>query len=424
VLISATPADITECGEGTVQLLTRLADAILSASSSDSSSETREAHLARTEDLLRLARQKLHTYPFSSVPLCWRALFTDASILKACLQIAFLESSGSNDDTPIIRTLDTALIMAGSPGMGRREAIEQILSELDSSYPAVSASEIQFDVQKAETPEITCPIPRLKEPSLELFQRHISTSNKPIIMTGCLEHWPAMEDRPWSNPGYLLSLTNSGKRLVPVEVGKTYTDASWSQQIIPFKEFLSTYMSPGDNLTPGYLAQHNLFSQIPSLRNDIAIPDYCYSTPPPPPPNVKETELLDEPTINAWYGPRGTVSPLHTDPYANCLAQVVGRKYVRLYEPRAEVYPRGRDQRTGVEMGNTSRVDVEGGWKEKKEGEEGAEEGLTKEEWEKFREVKYLETVLEEGEILYIPAGWWHYIRSLEASFSVSFWWN
>ena len=32
--------------------------------------------------------------------------------------------------------------------------------------------------------------------------------------------------------------------------------------------------------------------------------------------------------------------------------------------------------------------------------------------------------VLKEGECLYIPVGWWHYVRGLKAGISVSFWWG
>lgn len=35
-----------------------------------------------------------------------------------------------------------------------------------------------------------------------------------------------------------------------------------------------------------------------------------------------------------------------------------------------------------------------------------------------------MDCILEEGEMLYIPPKWWHYVRSLTMSFSVSFWWS
>lgn len=32
--------------------------------------------------------------------------------------------------------------------------------------------------------------------------------------------------------------------------------------------------------------------------------------------------------------------------------------------------------------------------------------------------------IIKAGDILYIPPKWWHYVKSLSVSFSVSFWWN
>jgi lysine-specific demethylase 8 len=186
-----------------------------------------------------------------------------------------------------------------------------------------------------------------------------------------------------------------------------------------------------------YLAQHALLSQLPSLRSDIRIPDYCYTTPPPlpypPSPNAPPTPELEEPLLNAWFGPEGTISPLHTDPYHNVLAQVVGRKYVRLYPPdgagRREggMWPWGVEE-GGVNMGNTSLVDLEEVLELDKgiNGEEGLE--ARKKEFEEmfpgFRDQPYVEGILEAGECLYLPVGWWHFVKSLSPSFSVSFWWN
>ena len=65
----------------------------------------------------------------------------------------------------------------------------------------------------------------------------------------------------------------------------------------------------------GYLAQHNLFEQIPRLRRDFAIPALLAG-------GVQH--------MHAWLGPEGTVTPLHFDSYDNVLVQVVGHKLVYL----------------------------------------------------------------------------------------------
>ena len=284
------------------------------------------------------------------------------------------------------------------------------------------------DVQNV--PVISKPIPKRSTMSMTDFEKHLPIA-QPIVIQNALSHWPALHERPWKSPAYLLNSTLGGRRLVPVELGRSYTDDGWGQSIITFKEFMDLYIShrcmPNidvqdgvyGNKSIGYLAQHDLFAQIPSLRNDISTPDFCYTDPPPPAPGTplaqkrEQPPKLDEPLLNAWFGPEGTISPLHTDPYHNVLCQVVGRKYVRLYSPleTPRLYP--RDVEDGdVDMSNTSEVDVQG------------DELKKQEMYPLFGEAEYVETVLEEGECLYVPVGWWHYIRSLSVSFSVSFWWN
>lgn len=54
--------------------------------------------------------------------------------------------------------------------------------------------------------------------------------------------------------------------------------------------------------------------QITELKEDISIPAYCALT--------LESENSTEPDVNAWLGPKGTVSPLHFDPKNNLLCQV------------------------------------------------------------------------------------------------------
>lgn len=79
------------------------------------------------------------------------------------------------------------------------------------------------------------------------------------------------------------------------------------------KDFiLNHYLSENNDI--GYLAQHNLFEQITELKEDICIPEYCGLS--------SDYDNSTEPDINAWFGPKGTVSPLHYDPKNNILAQV------------------------------------------------------------------------------------------------------
>ena len=93
----------------------------------------------------------------------------------------------------------------------------------------------------------------------------------------------------------------------------------------------------------------------------------------------------------------------------------MGKKYVRLYAPdhTARMYPRGMENK--VDMSNTSSVPVER--------VELAVE-LDDPEFPLFNDAEYIETVLREGDCLYIPVGWWHYVRALTTSMNVSFWWN
>ncbi|KAF8421482.1 hypothetical protein EV426DRAFT_633778 [Tirmania nivea] len=346
-----------------------------------------------------------------------------------------------------------ALIMSGAPGPSRRTLIEvllhqthQICSFLLPPSPSPSPPPPTAPPHPTPAPAITFPLRIFPTPPpLTTF---LTSLSHPFIIKSLSLHWPALTTRLWSSPSYLLSHTNSGKRLVPIELGKSYTDASWGQRIIPFKQFLEEYiLHPSPSSSTGYLAQHDLFSQIPALRNDIAIPDYCYSSYTDGDRSEEvDDDDISEPLLNVWLGPQNTLSPLHTDPYKNILCQVVGRKYIRLYNPHSEtprLFPRGVEA-GGVDMSNTSGVEV--GWVEGDEFtyDDGAEDGVEeggggfegerdgkseeregkKRMWEEFKKAEYVEGILEPGDGLFIPVGWWHYVRSLDVSFSVSFWWK
>ncbi|XP_029821120.1 LOW QUALITY PROTEIN: bifunctional peptidase and arginyl-hydroxylase JMJD5 [Manacus vitellinus] len=232
-------------------------------------------------------------------------------------------------------------------------------------------------------------IPHLHCPSLEHFRDNYLIPERPVVLEGVMNHWPCM--KKWS-VDYFRQV--AGCRTVPVELGARYTDEEWSQQLMTVNDFISQYIM--DENSVGYLAQHQLFDQIPELKEDISIPDYCC---------LGEGEE-DDITINAWFGPGGTISPLHQDPQQNFLAQVLGRKYIRLYSPQdsENLYPHESQI-----LHNTSQVDVE-------------DPDLVK--FPNFTKAAFQSCILMPGQILFIPVKYWHYVRSLELSFSVSFWWS
>ncbi|KAF2690078.1 Clavaminate synthase-like protein [Lentithecium fluviatile CBS 122367] len=490
---------------------------------------------------LNLAYQHLHSVPYNDVKRWWRRLYVDAA-LRLALEVLEKrdnhEKTGAKGDeklgrntkegdneadwvTKVVKILDMALILTGAPG--REELVELWFSALGGALerereverpakrrkfdpqghcekPPLSLSHSWFIPETfpstiTNSPSLLHPIPRTINLSLEAFQTRISKPDTqiPVIIEAAIEHWPALHERPWSRPGYLLEKTLGGRRLVPVEVGRSYTDEGWGQKILSFGTFIGRYMgceagpvgshdtkgdtkgdtgsnkptahrngdppsvkTPAPNSPPppskpqtGYLAQHDLFAQIPSLRADISIPDYCYADPSLTPlSNVKPVPKLEDPLLNAWFGPACTISPLHTDPYHNILAQVVGYKYVRLYAPAEteNLFPRRVDE-NGIDMSNTSELDLDvamGVWPGiscwRREAGDGAglmdgdgdetgamdqeEKANWKEQFAGFKKAKYVEGVLGPGECLYVPVGWWHYVRSLTPSFSVSFWFN
>ncbi|KAK0620302.1 hypothetical protein B0T14DRAFT_521024 [Immersiella caudata] len=457
------------CGEPLIQLLGRQASQLISFHQDDSFSTSVKIPLLlrRLDDILSESYSRFYAYLFKDLPVRWRQLYTDASILKFALSYLFpdarsaaLEASKETALDDMVKTLDLALILAGAPGEQRgRLWVDTALSLLEESCSVAESTQDSippakrpklsppnrygktvsrwhtspsFSTHEPFTPPINHPVRRIAPLSLSGFQSYMDSFPRgpsPVIITSLADTWPCFNSNPWSKPSYLLSRTFSGRRLVPIELGRSYVDTNWTQRLLPFRTFLHTYIDPPSFSLPktksqptAYLAQHQLFTQLPSLRNDILTPDYCYTAPPGHPTNPElDQPELDAPQLNAWFGPAGTITPLHTDPYHNLLVQVVGRKYVRLYSPHETERLRPRGKEGGVEMGNTSLFDVGvvEGWDSPPGGGEEVGDGV-----KEFKEVPYVECILEEGDTLYIPIGWWHYVRGLGVSFSVSFWWN
>lgn len=369
--------------------------AYVSMSTLAASGDFRAAEAAR-----EMAWEQLHSGPWHSVLPAWRDAYS-----MACLHVAkFHYRNGEFKES--LRVLDLGLIMGGVLLKKDLESAIEIVtaksrekeSEGFEKGPKCKFVEEGDEFDKEEVlrvlPEKSLSskiVVKKSGLSLEGFLREHFLSGSPVIISDCMAHWPARTK--WNDMDYLKKV--AGDRTVPVEVGKNYLCQEWKQELITFSEFLEKIQSnDSSSAVPTYLAQHQLFDQINELRKDICIPDYCCAG---------GGELR---SLNAWFGPAGTVTPLHHDPHHNILAQVVGKKYVRLYTSSVseELYPYNETM-----LCNSSQVDLD-----------NIDDG----QYPKVHDLEFLDCILEEGEMLYIPPKWWHYVRSLTISFSVSFWWS
>uniref|UniRef100_A0A453RJG3 JmjC domain-containing protein n=1 Tax=Aegilops tauschii subsp. strangulata TaxID=200361 RepID=A0A453RJG3_AEGTS len=344
-------------GEKRAMLLRQITEeggfAFVASAEKAAAGDLRAAEAAR-----EMAWEQLHSGPWSEVEPAWRHAYA-----LACLHVASLRAG--DDRRAALRALDMGLIMGGDLLRAELEAaIAQVPANGNREGEGDGAGDAGRNVERwreglsrnrdlgdalkvLPVKSLSCKrIERRTCISLETFIHDYFLRESPVILSGCIDHWPARTK--WKDIKYLERI--AGDRTIPVE--------------------------------------------IKELREDIVVPEYCYAG---------GGELQ---SLNAWFGPHGTVTPLHHDPHHNLFAQVLGRKYIRLYHASIseDLYPHMETM-----LSNTSQVDLD---------------NIDVKEFPRTEDLEFMDNILEEGDLLYIPPKWWHYVRSLSTSFSVSFWWR
>jgi ribosomal protein L16 Arg81 hydroxylase len=221
--------------------------------------------------------------------------------------------------------------------------------------------------------------------SPEDFKRNYIATNTPLLMRKVTANWPAM--KKWSFEYFArLSLP---KRVCLEKDNVMQGDTEVEE--LDYQDYIRRMMqSNGDQPSrPGYLSVFRIFRAFPHLEKDVDLSIFAQH-------KVKNA-------TKGWIGPAGTVTGYHIDWGDNVLAQICGRKEVRLVSPKDTpyMYPSNRfDQGTRPSEVNVDRYDPE--------------------RFPLFKKAKEHRIILQPGDMLFIPRGWWHYVRSLDKSISVS----
>lgn len=369
-----------------------------------------ESLLDRCKKLREEIEKEIHTTYHKHVTRMQRLKFALLSIAKCVIEIWML-CDNDNEIHPnvvldILNILYKTEIVSGT----RTNIIHFSISKLINVIATV-LNEYVVDIPtgtKLEIPKMSLEVGKpveehCKLPSFSDFILIIKNL-KPIVFRGAVSYWPALKDRPWTDIKYLIDAIGP-MRLVPIEIGSKYTNENWTQKLMPFQEFVTKYLisnSEEENTVNeiGYLAQYELFNCVPTLLNDILVPDQCYI----PFSDDKGEKECSEPIINIWLGPKNTISPLHTDPYHNYFVQIFGYKYIRFYSySESDKLYASKDELSK----NTSMVDID---------------NVDHEKNPSFKEANYSECILGPGDMCIIPINWWHYVKSITESCSLSIW--
>jgi len=228
-------------------------------------------------------------------------------------------------------------------------------------------------------------LPSVTEIDAPTFKKEYLKRQKPVNMKGLANKWPA---RTKWNIDYFLKLEKN--KQVRLDIGNIFQGESDATKQT-FQQFIQNLKESESSAskTDKYLALFNIFEEFPELREDT---DFSILN-----------QFTKKDFVYGWIGPKGTVTGLHTDSANNLLAQLKGTKLVLLTEPK---YTRKMYLSKKFDLAaQVSSVNIN---------------DFDEAKFPRFREIPFYSAILEPGDVLFIPQGWWHYVKSLDFSISVN----
>ncbi|KAL7581730.1 hypothetical protein ACA910_022268 [Epithemia clementina (nom. ined.)] len=283
------------------------------------------------------------------------------------------------------------------------------------------------------------------DPNIEMANalRPYYNDQSSVVLRGCLQrnpHW-ATALSSWPNRSYLTERIGANEHF-DVEIGYYNKGDKVTIPLGQYMEYLKLFESMFGNsaeetvasttsnkddwtddwededkdITQKHQRQHPESSQIlylaqndlpKGIASDIQIPSLCCD----PSFGLGEGKLYQ---CMFWMGPPYAFSPLHFDPLSNLLIQVVGRKRVLIVDPtnilvNVDTLYVGRDH--GQQSNTSAILNLE---------------NIDRNQFPLAPPIHLVaqQAVLNPGDVLFIPAKWWHSARSLDFTISVNTWWR
>ncbi len=225
--------------------------------------------------------------------------------------------------------------------------------------------------------------------SEEFLERYYAT-NRPVILTGEMAGWPALER--WT-PDYLARAV--GDRIVEYQGGRAANprfeqEKDAHRRTAPFDAFMALAAEPGND---AYITAYNSAGNAEALsvlNKDLGHLDKFLA------------RQIGQAGGMMWIGPAGTTTSLHHDLTNNLIAQVVGRKRLKIV-PAAEVGQLYNYHHVFSEI-----TDLD-------------DPALDLARYPRLAGLRIYDVTLEPGEIIFMPMGWWHQVKALAFSVTITY---
>jgi ribosomal protein L16 Arg81 hydroxylase len=231
-------------------------------------------------------------------------------------------------------------------------------------------------------------VERRERLSREEFFEQYYFQNRPVIITGAFDAWPARS--LWSFDYFR---ERCGDCEVEVQFGRN-SDPNYEinqpnlKRIMRFRDYVDLVERSGAT-NDFYMTANNTSQNRTSLA--ALWPDV---------PAIREYLDADSPDIGFfWFGPAGTKTPFHHDLTNNFMAQVIGRKLIRLV-PMADT-PYMYNNLHCYSQVDGSAIDTA--------------------RFPALQQASVIECTIGPGDLLFLPIGWWHYVEGLEASVTMTY---